>query len=72
MNSGAELAGFAAGLRFEHIPADVIRKTEDLLVDWFASAVAGHGSRPGSSRACFVIAGLLCHCGLDPQSSVFR
>ena len=43
---GAELAGFAAGLRFEHIPQAVVRKAEDLLVDWFASAVAGHGSRP--------------------------
>lgn len=50
---GAELAGFAAGLRFEHIPAEVIRKAEDLLADWFASAVAGHGSRPVASIARF-------------------
>ena len=41
-----QLAAFAAGLRFEDIPAPVVRKTEDLLVDWFGSAVAGHGSRP--------------------------
>ena len=53
MNPGAELAGFAAGLRFEHIPEPVVRKTEDLLVDWFASAVAGHGSRPVESIARF-------------------
>ncbi len=53
MNPGAELAGFAAGLRFEHIPEPVVRKTEDLLVDWFASAVAGHGSRPVDSIARF-------------------
>ena len=53
MNPGAQLAGFAAGLRFEHIPQDVVRKTEDLLVDWFASAVAGHGSRPVESIARF-------------------
>ncbi|HSH91998.1 MAG TPA: MmgE/PrpD family protein, partial [Ramlibacter sp.] len=52
-NPGAELAGFAAGLRFEHIPPSVVRKTEDLLVDWFASAVAGHGSRPVDSIARF-------------------
>ena len=52
-NPGAELAGFAAGLRFEHIPEPVARKTEDLLVDWFASAVAGHGSRPVASIASF-------------------
>jgi 2-methylcitrate dehydratase PrpD len=53
MNPGAELAGFAAGLRFDHIPEPVVRKTEDLLVDWFASAVAGHGSRPVESIARF-------------------
>jgi 2-methylcitrate dehydratase PrpD len=61
MNAGAELAGFAAGLRFEHIPAEVIRKTEDLLVDWFASAVAGHGSRPVETIARFAQA-------MGPQS----
>lgn len=42
----AELATFAAQLRFEHIPTSVIQKTEDLLVDWFGSAVAGAGSAP--------------------------
>jgi 2-methylcitrate dehydratase PrpD len=42
----AQLAAFAATLRFEAIPAHVVRRTEDLLVDWFGSAVAGHGSRP--------------------------
>ncbi len=41
-----QLATFAAALRFEDIPAPVVRRTEDLLVDWFGSAVAGHGSRP--------------------------
>ena len=50
---GAELAVFAAGLRFEHVPEPVVRKTEDLLVDWFASAVAGHGSRPVETIAHF-------------------
>jgi len=56
MNPGAELAGFAAGLRVEHIPEHVLRKTEDLLVDWFASAVAGHGSRPVETIAKFAMA----------------
>jgi 2-methylcitrate dehydratase PrpD len=42
----AQLAAFAAALRFDDIPAHVVRRTEDLLVDWFGSAVAGHGSRP--------------------------
>ena len=49
----AQLATFAANLRFEHIPAPVLRKTEDLLVDWFGSAVAGHGSRPVASITRF-------------------
>ncbi len=42
----SQLATFAAGLRFEDIPVSVVRKTEDLLVDWFGSAIAGKGSRP--------------------------
>jgi 2-methylcitrate dehydratase PrpD len=42
----AQLAAFAAGLRFDDIPVAVVRKTEDLLVDWFGSAMAGKGSRP--------------------------
>jgi 2-methylcitrate dehydratase PrpD len=42
----AQLAAFAAGLRFNDIPVAVVRKTEDLLVDWFGSAMAGKGSRP--------------------------
>ena len=37
----AQLAAFAASLRFEAIPQPVIRKAEDLLVDWFGSAIAG-------------------------------
>jgi 2-methylcitrate dehydratase PrpD len=46
MTHTAQLAAFAAGLRFEDIPEPVVRKIEDLLVDWFGSAVAGHGTRP--------------------------
>jgi len=45
-NPSAELAEFVAGLRFEDIPENVVRKAEELLVDWFGSAVAGHGARP--------------------------
>ncbi len=45
----AQLAAFAANLRFEQIPEPVVRKTEDLMVDWFGSVVAGHGSRPVES-----------------------
>ncbi len=53
MNPNAELAAYAARLRFQHIPDAVLVKTEDLLVDWFASAVAGHGSRPVASLVRF-------------------
>jgi len=49
----ATLARFAVQLRFEAIPPDVVRKTEDLLVDWFGSAVAGHGARPVESLTRF-------------------
>jgi 2-methylcitrate dehydratase PrpD len=42
MNSSTrQLAVFAAGLRFTDIPETVVRRSEDLLVDWFGSAVAG-------------------------------
>lgn len=47
------LARFAAELRFEDIPEPVLRRAEDLLVDWFGSAVAGHGARPVASIARF-------------------
>ena len=49
----AQLAAFASTLRFEDIPEPVVRKIEDLLVDWFGSAVAGHGSRPVESITRF-------------------
>lgn len=49
----AQLAAFAAGLRYEAIPAPVLRFAENLLVDWFGSAVAGHGARPVESIARF-------------------
>jgi 2-methylcitrate dehydratase PrpD len=40
------LATFAAGLRFDRIPEPVIRRTEDLFLDWLGSALAGKGARP--------------------------
>lgn len=47
MSQPAEvLARFAAELRFEAIPEPVVRFAENLLVDWFGSAVAGHGAAP--------------------------
>lgn len=41
-----ELASFAANLKAADIPNDVMNRAEDLLVDWFGSAIAGKGSRP--------------------------
>lgn len=42
----AELAAFAANLRFEDIPAPVLRRAEDLLLDCLASILAGASARP--------------------------
>ncbi len=56
MNSASdELAAFAAALRFEALPASVVAKAEELLVDWFGSALAGHGSRPVESITRFAV-----------------
>lgn len=49
----AALARFAAELRFDDIPEPVVRRAEDLLVDWFGSAIAGHGTRPVETIAAF-------------------
>jgi 2-methylcitrate dehydratase PrpD len=40
------LAEFAARLRFEDIPQPVVRRAEDLLLDWFGSAIGGTCGRP--------------------------
>jgi 2-methylcitrate dehydratase PrpD len=40
-NYSAELAHFAANLSAQAIPASVMNRAEDLLVDWFGSAIAG-------------------------------
>ena len=41
----ATLAQFASALRFDDIPAPVVRRAEDFLLDWFGSALAGKGAR---------------------------
>ncbi|MBI5256577.1 MAG: MmgE/PrpD family protein [Burkholderiales bacterium] len=50
---GQALAQFAATLRFDDIPTPVLRRTEDLLLDWFGSALAGKGARPVEAIARF-------------------
>jgi len=49
-----ELAEFAAGLRAEDIPAEVLERTTDLFLDWFGSALAGKAARPVESIARFM------------------
>src|SRR5581483_10692208 len=41
----ATLAAFASRLSFASLPAHVIARTEDLFLDWVASALAGRGAR---------------------------
>jgi 2-methylcitrate dehydratase PrpD len=47
------LAEFAAELRYEDIPPGVIAKSQDLFLDWFASALAGKSSPPVEAIARF-------------------
>lgn len=47
------LARFAAGLRLDDVPAPVVRRAEDLFVDWLGSALAGKGARPVETIARF-------------------
>jgi 2-methylcitrate dehydratase PrpD len=44
-NPTATLARFASMLSFDAIPVPVVRRAEDLLLDWFGSALAGKGAR---------------------------
>ena len=52
----AQLAAFAANLQLADIPASVLRKTVELLVDWSGSAVAGHGARAVETITRFALA----------------
>jgi len=52
---GVELAHFAAALRFDEIPSAVVARTQELLLDWIGSALAGKGARPVESIARFML-----------------
>lgn len=41
-----KLASFLSDLRFEDLPLTVVQRTEDLFLDWIASALAGKDARP--------------------------
>ncbi|MEK9803898.1 MAG: MmgE/PrpD family protein [Curvibacter sp.] len=47
------LAAFAATLKFEANPAPVIRRSEDLLLDWFGSCLAGKNAHAVEILAAF-------------------
>lgn len=40
------LTEFLAGLSYEQLPEAVISRTEDLFLDWLASALASQGAHP--------------------------
>ncbi|AHV92307.1 MmgE/PrpD family protein [Bordetella holmesii] len=46
LSPSAALATFASQLRYEDIPAPVLRRAEDLLLDTLASILAGASARP--------------------------
>ena len=50
---GQALAHFAATLDARALPAAVLRRAEDLMLDWFASALAGKQARPVEAIARF-------------------
>jgi len=52
-NPTATLARFASELAFDAIPTHVVRRAEDLLLDWIGSALAGKGARPVESMLRF-------------------
>ncbi len=41
-----ELATFLASLHYEQLPRTVVERTEDLFLDWIASALAGRNAKP--------------------------
>ncbi len=49
----AQLADFLARLRFDQLPSAVVARTEDLFLDWIASALAGCNARPVRSLERF-------------------
>lgn len=45
-HESADLAAFASGLGFDHLPAPVVTRGVELFVDWAGSALSGKGQRP--------------------------
>jgi 2-methylcitrate dehydratase PrpD len=52
-NVTRELAAFLVNLSFTMLPDDVVARTEELFLDWIASALAGKAARPVMSLERF-------------------
>ncbi|MFZ2652300.1 MAG: MmgE/PrpD family protein [Burkholderiaceae bacterium] len=50
-----QLAEFAATLSFDDVPDAVLRRTEDLFLDWIGSTLAGKGARSVESLVRFML-----------------
>jgi hypothetical protein len=48
-----ELSEFLASIRYEQLPQTVVDRTEDLFLDWLASALAGRDARPVAAMEHF-------------------
>lgn len=53
-DQGAQLARFAASISCAAVPAPVLRRAEDLFLDWFACALAGRSGEPVQALERFV------------------
>jgi 2-methylcitrate dehydratase PrpD len=62
-----ELAGFAAGLRFQHLPAEVVTQTKQSILDTVGVALAGGGIGEGCSQ----IADYAASAGHSGESSIW-
>lgn len=53
LQSTRTLSAFAAGLRYEDLPDEVVERTEEFFLDWAASALAGRGAAPVRALEAF-------------------
>lgn len=56
-----QLCAFLSSIRYQDLPEPVVARTEELFLDWFASALAGKGARPVETLHAFATA-------MGPQS----
>lgn len=54
LHPSATLAKFAASLKYEDIPVEVVKRCEDLLLDTLGSILAGSSSKPVKAMSAFV------------------